>query len=161
MSCVASRNEETKLSLALLIRQVFQLPLIHGHREGKPLEQGVGWPEGRCYPVMCLCYTVCCNKGSAEEAVKTPQEGIEKGELLLVKDTVGSSQGLIGQSEGLSRYSCGAKIFFPSYDIHAKSSGGAGTGSQAGAVLPTSAGPRRAVLLGSGNSPRKVLRPHT
>ena len=47
LSCVASRNKETKLSLALLRRQVLQLPLVHGHREGKPLEQGVGWPEGR------------------------------------------------------------------------------------------------------------------
>lgn len=55
--------------------------------------------------MMCPCYAMSCNKGSAEQAVKAPQEGIEKGELLLVKDTVGPSQRLIGQSEGLSRYS--------------------------------------------------------
>lgn len=52
LSCVTSRKKETKLPMALLVSQVFQLPLIHGHREGKPLEQGIGWPEGKCCPVI-------------------------------------------------------------------------------------------------------------
>lgn len=104
LSCVTSRKKETKLPMALLVSQVFQLPLIHGHREGKPLEQGIGWPEGKCCPVICPCHAACCKKGSAEQAVKASQERIEKGELLRVKGTVGPSHGPIGHGGGLSHY---------------------------------------------------------